>query len=185
MNDLVGVAGELRVWRPWPRLRRLLRIALANQGVEVRENRGRDQQRIILVPQVRFVSQLISKQADHQIRGIARPRINKCPLLRQLLICPVPCADKSRYQHGRACGVHERKPDRLDEAARIIQRAHRFSIQMPLLTTELVEFEIGHKSKLQAPDWWLTTSIAEAVVDRFCEEGAALAPSFPYDNTTH
>jgi hypothetical protein len=98
------------------------------------------QQRIVLIGQVHFVSRLVSKQADHQIRCVASFRIKKSSSLRQPLVRSAPCADESWHQQRRPRRVGQAESRRLDKAAGIIERAHGIPIHAPLLATKLIEF---------------------------------------------
>src|SRR6266581_4604569 len=90
MDDFVGIASKFRIRRPWARLGSLFRISIADQRIEIWKDRSRKQKGIVLVTQIGFVCRLVPQQSDHQIGGVAGARIEKCPMLRQLLIRSMP-----------------------------------------------------------------------------------------------
>jgi hypothetical protein len=65
---------------------------------------------------------------------------------RQIFVRSSPGAHEGRNQERWAHGIHQAKPDRLDEALGVIKSAQRGPVKVPLLTAELVEFLVSHKN---------------------------------------
>ena len=92
---------------------------------------------------------MVAQQADHNFGGLAGARVGKSMLLRgQIPVRTGPGADKGRSQQRRPHGIHQAKPDRLNEAVGLVKSAQRRAIQVPLFTAKLVE--VDHKDSYLA-----------------------------------
>ena len=90
---------------------------------------------------------MIAQQADHDLGRLARPRIGISVLLRrQTLVRSRPRPDEGGSQQRLAHGIHQAEPDRLDEAASLVEGAQGRTVQAPLLAAKLIEFVVSHKS---------------------------------------
>src|SRR2546423_13075810 len=107
----------------------------------------------MLVAEVGLVSRLVAQQANHEFAGLPRPRIGQSVTLRgKLFLRAEGRPNESRNQQGfrRRQWQHQAKPDRLDKAARVFERAHGGAVEAPLLAAKFDKFGVGHKNKLSA-----------------------------------
>ena len=63
----------------------------------------------------------------------------------QLLVAAFVRADKRRRQHRRPLRIQQTEADRVDELARLLERADRLPVQPPLLAAKFLELLFVHK----------------------------------------